>query len=120
MSPARRLALVRGVHTAIYGVITVCVLVVLFAGATGIRGEWLWVALGLMSLEIVVFAGNGMKCPLTTLAAKYGARHGDRFDTYLPERITRHTVRIFAPLILLGLVLLAIRGWLGFGWRPWP
>ena len=27
-------------------------------------------------VEIVVFAGNGLKCPLTALAVRYGDREG--------------------------------------------
>ncbi len=39
-------------------------------------------------------------------------RGGYAFDTFLPERITRHTFRFFGTLMLVGLVLLAL-GWLG-------
>jgi hypothetical protein len=68
------------------------------------------VALGLLGIEVVVFAGNGMKCPLTTLAVKYGAKSGH--DTVLPERVTRHTFRFFGTVMAVGLLLLGAR-WLG-------
>jgi len=109
---ARRLALVRGIHTVIYIVMATSTFVLVYAGLTGSRGWWLWVALALLGTETVVFAGNGMRCPLTALAVSYGAEKGYAFDTFLPERVTRHTFRFFGSLMLFGLVLLALR-WVG-------
>ena len=41
-----------------------------------------------------------------------GAEKGYAFDTFWPERATRHTFRFFGTLMLVGLVLVALR-WLG-------
>jgi hypothetical protein len=41
------------------------------------------------------FLGNGMSCPLTALAVRYGAERGGGPGTLLPERITRHTFWFF-------------------------
>ena len=109
---SRRLALVRGVHTLIYFVMAASTLVLVYAGLTGSHGWWLWVAMALLGIEVVVFASSGMKCPLTALAVRYGAEKGYAFDTFLPERATRHTFTFFGSLMLIGLVLLALR-WLG-------
>lgn len=109
MNNAQRLALVRGVHTAIYIVMAVSTFVLLFAGVTGAEGVWLWAALALLGIEVVVFVGSGMKCPLTAVAVKYGARTGHVFDTFLPERFTRYTFRFFGTVMVVGLILLAAR-----------
>ena len=53
-----------------------------------------------------------MKCPLTALAVKYGAKTGHVFDTFLPERLTRYTFRFFGTVMVIGLLLLVAR-WLG-------
>ena len=111
MISTRRLALLRAAHTAIYVVMALSTLVVLYAGVTGAQGAWLWVAAGLIGAESVVFVASGMKCPLTAIAVRYGAGPGAIFDTFLPERLTRHTLRIFGPLVVLGFVLLALRLW---------
>jgi hypothetical protein len=105
-----RLALVRALHTAIYVVMAGAVFVVLYAGITGATGRWLWIALALVGVEVAIFAGSGMKCPLTAVASRYGARQGH--DTFFPERLTRHTLTVFGPLIALGVALLAVR-WAG-------
>ena len=105
-----RLTLVRGVHTAIYVVMACSVFAVFYAALVGARGQWLFVALALVAIEVVIFVASGMKCPLTAIAAKYGATHGA--DTFLPERITRHTLKFFGPLIGISLLLITAR-WSG-------
>jgi hypothetical protein len=63
----------------------------------------------LVGIEVIIFAGSGMKCPLTAIATKYGADAGD--DTFFPQRVTRYTLAFFGPLIVISLVLLAARWW---------
>jgi len=109
MTNAQRLAAIRAVHTAIYLVNAAAILMIDYAGLTGRTGPWLTVALVLAAIEAVVFVGSGMKCPLTAVAVRYGADHGAIFDTFLPERLTRNTLRIFGPLLAAGLALLGAR-----------
>lgn len=106
------LTLIRAVHTAIYLVMVAAIFVLLFAGVTGATGLWLWIALGLLAVESAVFAIYGFKCPLTEIAVRYGATTGHVFDTFLPERATRYTFRVFGTLMVIGLVLLVLR-WSG-------
>ncbi|MEJ0059397.1 MAG: hypothetical protein WDM79_07430 [Terricaulis sp.] len=110
MTDARRLALVRAAHTVIYVVMASSVFAVFYAGVFGASGPWLWTALGLVAIETVVFVSSGMKCPMTAMATKAGAKPGA--DTFFPERITRHTLAFFGPLIGVSIALLAAR-WLG-------
>jgi hypothetical protein len=112
MQHAQRLTIVRAVHTAIYVVMAASTLLLVYAGLTGWQGRLLWVALGLLAIESVVFLGNGVTCPLTSLAVRYGAEKGYAFDTFLPERATRYTFRFFGSLMVIGVVLLALR-WAG-------
>ncbi len=116
MTDAERLTLVRIVHTAIYLVMAASSLLVLYAGLTGAHGRWLWVAATLVAMESLVFVAGGLKCPLTAVAVKYGATKGEVFDTFLPERITRHTFRVFGPIIVVAFALIAWRWWSAI-WR---
>ena len=109
MTHTQRLTLVRSIHTTIYIVMAVSTFVLLYAGIIGSQGAWLWVALGLLAIEVIVFAGSGMKCPLTALAVKYGATTGHVFDTFLPERVTRNTFWFFGTIMGIGLLLLVLR-----------
>ncbi|MDR3541683.1 MAG: hypothetical protein P4L69_12065 [Desulfosporosinus sp.] len=109
MTNIQCIALIRGIHTAIYLVMATATFVLLYAGITGTLGVWLWIALVLLSVEVAVLAGNKMKCPLTAVAVKYGAETGYVFDTFLPERIARHTFSFFGTVMITGLLLLAAR-----------
>jgi hypothetical protein len=110
------LTIVRAAHTGIYVVMAGACFVLLYAAVTGARGAWLMIAAGLVAVEVVVFSANGLNCPLTAVAAKHAGARPDVSDTYFPERLTRHTFHVFAPLILFASILLAARFfWLG--WR---
>ncbi|MEZ4726938.1 MAG: hypothetical protein R3E79_07375 [Caldilineaceae bacterium] len=112
MTDSQLLALIRAIHTAIYLVMAACTFVLVFAGLTGWQGVWLWVALTLLAIETVVYLGNGMRCPLTALAVRYGAEKGYVFDTFLPERATQYTFNFFGTVMVVGLGLLVLR-WVG-------
>ena len=114
MTDAQRLTWVRALHTAIYVVMAASSVFVLYAAIAGVHGPWLWTAAGLVLIESVVFLGNGLKCPLTAVAARYAGPAGGVSETFLPERLTRHTFKVFGPIIVVGFVLLAAR-LLGFG-----
>ena len=112
MTDNQRLALIRGLHTAIYLVMAVSTFVLLYAGISGAQGAWLWIALALLGVEVVVYLSNGLRCPLTALAVRYGAETGYVFDTFLPERATRYTFGFFGTVMVVGLALLFLR-WVG-------
>ncbi len=112
MTDNQRLALIRGLHTAIYLVMAVSTFVLLYAGVSGAQGAWLWIALALLGVEVVVYLSNGLRCPLTALAVRYGAETGYVFDTFLPERATRYTFGFFGTVMVVGLALLFLR-WVG-------
>lgn len=104
-----RLFTLRAAHTAIYIVMASATVLLLFAGLTGATGRWLQVSLALVLLEAAVFIGSGMKCPLTAVAVRYGTTHDGAWDTFFPERCTRHTLTVFGPMMLVGVGLLLIR-----------
>jgi hypothetical protein len=112
MTDNQLLSLIRAIHTAIYLVMAVSTFVLVYAGITGTQGIWLWIALALLGVEVIVYVGNGMQCPLTPLAVRYGAEKGYAFDTFLPERATRYTFNFFGTVMVVGLVLLILR-WVG-------
>ena len=101
---------VRLVHTLIYFINGAACFVVLGAGLTGTVGTLLWIAVVLVGLEALILVINGWRCPMTPLAIRYGARETDfLFDTFLPERLTRHTVPFFSTVVLAGLALIGLR-----------
>jgi hypothetical protein len=109
MSQAQILFVIRTVHTIIYLMMATSVVFILLSAIVGYTGPVLVIALILISIEVVVFVGSGMQCPLTGLAKQYGAVKGYVFDTFLPERLTKYTFRFFGGLLVLGVIGLAVR-----------
>ena len=73
------------IHTAIFSVLSGCVLYTLFSGLADRITVWTWVAVGLVVLEGVVLVVFGWICPLTLLAERLGASRGSVADIFLPK-----------------------------------
>jgi hypothetical protein len=67
---------------------------------------------GLVLVEITILAFNGLKCPLTAVAARFTDDRQDNFDIYLPLIVARYNKEIFGPLFVAGLLFGA---WRAFG-----
>lgn len=102
-----KLAIVKVAHTVIYMTMASATLYVFYCGLSGRRDQVLVVAAALVGFEALVFLGNGMRCPLTVLAQKYGDLKGHVGDTFFPEACTRYTFRVFGSLYASGLILIA-------------
>lgn len=103
------LVAIRVVHTLIYLVMAGAVLYLLYCGIVDRIGLGTYIALALVVTECIVFVGNGMKCPLTTMAKEHGAEKGYVFDAFIPERLTRYTVPTFGSLFAVALLILLVR-----------
>jgi CBS domain containing-hemolysin-like protein len=73
------------VHTAIFWVLSSCVVYALFSGITARITTWTWIAVGAVILEGVVLLAFGGICPLTLLAERLGAERGSVADIFLPK-----------------------------------
>jgi hypothetical protein len=118
MSDAQILRAIRILHAAIYVVLVLCTGILLYAGITARYGIWLWAALALLALEVAVYVGSGMKCPVTDWAIKYGAPQGHAFDTHLSERHSDWLFNTITGFMAFGLLLLAVRGLGLLHWVP--
>jgi hypothetical protein len=98
---ARRLVLIRAVHTAAWFSIESCVGYLLWAGATGRSDRRAGVAAAVVAGECLIFAANGFRCPLTGLAERAGASSGSVTDIYLPAWFARNLPAIHVPLLVL-------------------
>lgn len=105
----RNLAIIRGLHTVIYGLMAASTVILLYIGATGRHTAWLWGVAPLLAIEVAVLVGNGLKCPLTAVVDRYAGGQGRVPDTFLPEGLTRRTLWIFGPVLALALLLLTVR-----------
>ncbi|MBZ5590023.1 MAG: hypothetical protein LAO05_15825 [Acidobacteriia bacterium] len=67
------------------------------------------VFIGTVFVEVLVLVVNGMRCPLTGIAARYTDDRRDNFDIYLPEWLARHNKTVFGLLYVLGIVFTIAR-----------
>lgn len=98
-------------HTAIWAFFAASILAIpVFTW----RGE-LGIAVSLVAvvaIEVLVLAFNGMRCPLTDIAARHTAERQDNFDIYLPAWLARHNKAIFGTLYVAA-ILYTLGAWLG-------
>ncbi|MCQ2001483.1 hypothetical protein [Arthrobacter zhaoxinii] len=101
-------ALLRAVkvfHTFAWVTIESCMLHVLVAGIRKRSDRRAGIAAAVVSMEVLVFAGNGFHCPLTAVARNLGDSSGSVTDIYLPQWLARNLPAIHVPLIIVAVVL---------------
>jgi hypothetical protein len=98
---ARRLAVIRGVHTAAWFSIEFCVGYLFWSGATGRSDRQAAATVAVVGGECLVFAANGFRCPLTAMVVAAGAAGGSVTDIYLPGWFPRNLPAIHVPLLVL-------------------
>ena len=60
--------------------------------------------IAIMLVETAVLVGNGWRCPLTDLAARYTDDRRANFDIYLPLWLAANNKWIFGSILAAGLV----------------
>ncbi len=98
-------------HSIVFVVISLAILYVWYAIFANVTGLPLALAVGLILLEIGVYVGNGLRCPLTHLARRYGDISGDDYiaDMFLPKWATSLIPSVCGTLAALGLIVLLVR-----------
>ncbi len=79
------LILIRLVHLVIFFFMWACLLFILYAALAREFGWALVIAMGSIMAEAVALSLNRWKCPITTLAEKFGVGSGSVSDIFLPK-----------------------------------
>lgn len=112
MRPVAALRSIKLLHTAVWLVFALCILAIPILGYAGRFREAAWLVC-IVLVEVLVLVINGLRCPLTDVAARYTRDRRDNFDIYLPLWLARHNKSIFGTLFLLG-SLFAFARWLAW------
>jgi len=97
-------------HTVVWAFFVACILAIPLLTASSQFGlAALFVAI--VACEVGVLVLNGMRCPLTGVAARYTDDRRANFDIYLPEWLAKNNKLIFGTLYALALLFLLLR-WL--------
>lgn len=109
-APVPELRAIKAIHTLVWAFFAGAIIAIPFAAWLE---EFTWVA-GLATvvlIEVAILALNGMRCPLTSVAARYTEDRRDNFDIYLPLWLATHNKQVFGALYIAGL-LFALSRWL--------
>ena len=104
----RKLTYVRLVHSAAWVLFASAILAIPFTVWMGRLAWAVWLS-GLVMVEVSILISNGMRCPLTSIAARYTADRSANFDIYLPAWLARHNKTIFGSLFVAGELFLLYR-----------
>lgn len=98
----RRLRRVKVLHPVVWAVFAGSIIAIpVFAHLGHLRIAWMLI--GFVLLEVLVLAFNGMRCPLTGIAARYTPDRRDNFDIYLPLWLARYNKHVFGTLYVAGI-----------------
>ena len=109
-----RLRAVKSIHTLAWAFFVGSIFAVPISAWAG-RFGWALGFAGIVLVEVIILVFNGLRCPLTPIAARYTSDRRPNFDIYLPEWIARWNKEIFGTLYLLGILYALARwkGWIG-------
>jgi len=110
MRPDIALRSIKLLHTVVWLLFALCIVAIPIFGYVGRFRQAAWFVCIVM-VEVLVLVLNGLRCPLTDVAARYTEDRRDNFDIYLPLWLARHNKFIFGILFVCG-ALFTLACWL--------
>jgi hypothetical protein len=105
----RTILQVKLAHTAIFAVLSVCVLYVFVSSVFNRITGWTWGALSAVVIEGLVLAASGGRCPLTQVAERLGAADGAVADIFLPKWLADRIFPICGAIVVLSCAVFLVR-----------
>ena len=93
-------------HTVVFVVMFSAILFLLYCGLANHLTEWTAIAFGLVAIEVIIYAGNGFRCPLRTWAERLTPEGQVVSDIYMPAWLSARVIAISTPLLAVACVLL--------------
>lgn len=108
LSGVAKLRWIKSIHTLVWAFFAAAIVAIPIAAVLLQFRAVLMLALVVMG-EVTVLALNGMRCPLTDVAARYTADRRSNFDIYLPELLASYNKQVFGGLFVAGLGFALVR-----------
>lgn len=96
---------IKAIHSLAFFTIQTAIVYLLYKGIRGETDKSAGVAAAIATGEVIIYAGNGFRCPLRTLAEDLGEEKGSVTDIFLPGWLARNIANIYTPLFALGMYL---------------
>jgi hypothetical protein len=98
------------VHTIVWVFFVACIAGIPVMAAIGNHTASLVFVMA-VTVEVMILAFNGGRCPLTDVAGRYTSERRDNFDIYLPLWVARHNKQIFGTFFVAGTGYAMARRW---------
>jgi hypothetical protein len=102
-SDPRKVLIIKTVHSMIFWLMSGCVAYLYYAALTEQSGWYPYLAIGLVCAEGAALFLNRGRCPLTTLALRYGAARGSVTDIFLPAWAAARVFPVCGALFVIGM-----------------
>ncbi|MFZ1677211.1 MAG: hypothetical protein WAT91_08060 [Saprospiraceae bacterium] len=109
MTENSKLVLVKSIHTLIWLGFNVVIFYLLYAVIVDKINKWVWICIGLITLEGLVLLVFKRMCPVTLIARKYSDSTMDNFDIYLPNWLAKYNKLIYTIIVGIALFILLVR-----------
>ena len=99
---------IRMVHTVVWAFFAAAILAIPVAAWHG-WFTWVLILTAVVLIEVTILAFNGLRCPLTAMAARYTDDRRSNFDIYLPLWLATYNKQVFGALYVAGILLALLR-----------
>ncbi len=106
--PVVALRAIKLVHTLVWAFFAGAILAIPIAAWQRWFG-WVLILTAVVLVEVAILAFNGLRCPLTGIAARYTDDRRSNFDIYLPLWLATYNKQVFGALFLSGILLALLR-----------
>ena len=90
---------IKAIHLALFFLMIICLLYALYCAIAGVYNWILLAAMIMIFIDGASIALNRGRCPLTTLAERYGAVNGAVTHLILPGWAARYVFKLFTVLL---------------------
>ncbi len=98
----QKVLLIKVTHSLIFWLMSGCVAYIYYAALARTGGWYPYLAIGLVCAEGAALMLNRGRCPLTTLALRYGAARGTVTDIFLPGWAAARVFPVCGALFVIG------------------
>lgn len=106
--PNKKVLVVKSIHLALFILMCVCLFYILYCAITETYDWTLLAAMAFILIDALSIVFNRGRCPLTTLAEKYGAKNGAVTHLILPAWAAHYVFKFFLALYVIEIIWLSI------------
>ncbi len=104
----KKVFVIKFIHSILFFLLVFCLFYTLYCAIVG-KYDWtLLAAMAVVLIDGLLIALNRQRCPLTTLAEKYGAENGAVTDIFLPKFLARYVFKFFTLLFIVEVIWISL------------